>query len=231
FSFLKTGVHKNGGLEWEENQPKGESFNTCDMGPAMELALRLHLATAKDPHSTNDQYFQFASRLNNYLNQHLLIKSGPEAGLYMDHVTPQGEARGGALSYNQGTPMGANVLFYQITGQQAYLDQAQQTATAALNHFGQDNRLMKEPPAFNAIFFRNLMQLNQVSPDARYGEALSSYNDQIWQSALNPQSGLFDRPSDLGHYGPTPGDTLDQAALVQLFSLQAMSAPQQSQLT
>ena len=225
FDFLKTGQQSDGGLIWEEKS-KQPTYNTCTEGPATELALRLHLATAANIHDTSDEYFSFASQVYDHMQQHLLIQSGPKAGLYADNVNVgQGNRVDDIWSYNEGTPVGAGALFYRITGQEKYLDQARATANASLQYFAKDDALQKQPPVFNAIYLRNLLQLEGApSPIA----TLRSYNERAWGQSLNPASALFDQPSPtpLGHYGGDPGkiSTIDQAALVQLQALQGLPA-------
>ena len=236
FNFVKTGQTPEGGVVWAQNQ-KAPTYNTCTEGPATELAMQLHMATAADPKDMNDEYGKFATQVYNNMQQNLLIKSGPNAGLYADHVdlSDPSKQNGNIYSYNQGTPVGAATLMYKATGDTQYLDQAKQTANASVKYYSQGDNLMKQAPAFNAIYMRNLLQLDTVAPNPQYKELLTNYNNQVWQDKLNPQSGLFDKPSDapMGRYGGNPTDvsTLDQAALVQLNSLQAMQPSSYSDLT
>ena len=80
-----------------------------------------------------------------------------------DHVNPNGSVNTAIWSYNQGVMVGVGVLLYQLTGNNAgYLEQAQQTAAAAVSYFGTGTTLVNQGPAFNVIYFRNLFVLNQV---------------------------------------------------------------------
>jgi hypothetical protein len=39
---------------------------------------------------------------------------------------------------------------------------------------------MTQDPAFNAVFFRNLLLLDQERPDPRYRDLMSSYASAMW---------------------------------------------------
>ena len=102
-------------------------------------------------------------------------------------------------------------------GDKKYLERATQTAHAALDHFAKNDGLWKGSPAFNAIFFRNLLALDQVAPDPRYRATLDQYLDRAWKEARDPETGLFNR----GGIGKYDGhDYLDQSGMVQLYALQ-----------
>jgi hypothetical protein len=223
FQFLKTGQQADGGLVWVEKDAH-PTYNTCAEAPAVELALRLHMAT--HPHDLQDSHFQFADKVYQNMQKNLLISDGPNAGLYADNIdTGLKQRKDDIWAYNEGTPVGASVLMYQATGKTAYLDQARQTAKASLDYFAQSDRLWKQPPVFTAIYARNLAQLDAVAPDPAFHQMLEGYNSRTWSDALNSQSALFDRTGgdEIGHYGGGPGDisTLDQASLVQLHWLEA----------
>jgi hypothetical protein len=138
--------------------------------------------------------------------------------LFADNVDDDGKVDLTRWSYNQGTPIGAGVLWRQLTGDQAPLDVARETALAALGHFLDRDRLWLQPPAFNAIFLRNLLFLDEVAgfPDAPV--VVDAYLDRAWEHARDPDTGWFDGGA-IGRYDR--GGTLDQAALVQLFARRA----------
>ncbi|MHB2016533.1 MAG: glycoside hydrolase family 76 protein [Candidatus Xenobia bacterium] len=214
FNFLKTGIQPNGGMVWQEGNPH-PTYNTCVLGPVTELALRLHQATGgKDP-----QYLQIGTQLYNITEQHLRLPNG----LYADHMDPDFSHRDDTVySYNQGTPVGASLLFYQITGDRSYLQRAQADAAASLRYYGSNDRLWQASPAFNAIYLRNLMQLNAVSPLPTLSPLLQAYLNRAWTDGRDPATGLFTPANGMGQYGHEPhGDLLDQSGMVQLYSLDA----------
>ena len=208
FGFLEQGKAPGGGIYWVENA-KNPTRNTCANAPATEMALRLYLATK------NPKYLDFAKETDAFLDKTLRRPDG----LYADNIDAQGKVSEAIYSYNQGTPIGADVLFFRATGDRSYLQRATQTANAALDHFGQDG-LWKQSPAFNAIFFRNLMALDAVAPNPRYHQALESYANRLWTQARDPKTGLFTQ-GGLGAYGKQ-GNSLDGGGIAQIFALLAM---------
>jgi hypothetical protein len=210
FPFLKRGLHPDGGLYWEEGNPH-MSRNTCSNAPGAQYALRLFLAT-HDP-----QYLDFARNLARFTNAHLC---SPE-GLYWDHLNDDGHLDKAVYAYNQGTPVGADLLFYRVTKDPLFLDHATRTAQAALDYFGAEDRLWKSPPCFNAIMLRNFLALDTVAPNPRYRQVTADYLARVWREARDPKTGLFGQ-GGIATYGPA-GTTklLDQGALVQLYALMA----------
>lgn len=190
-----------GGVFWKRDG-RTRDRNTVSNAPGALLGLRLHLATGDADTLT------WARRMYDWVNQHL---RAPE-GLYWDHLDLAGNVERTTWSYNQGTMIGAGVLLARATGESGYLDQARQTAQAALAHYGADNRLERNGAAFNAIFFKNLALLDEETHDGAYKEPLSDYAERMWTSKRDPSNGLFS-PED--NRGPS---VLAQAAMVRLYA-------------
>jgi hypothetical protein len=105
-------------------------------------------------------------------------------------------------SYNQGTMVGLNVALARARPTQAdYLGRAEMIARNALGRL----ELAPQPPAFNAIFFRNLLALHAASGDAQLRDeivsALRRYTEDVSSQ--------------------TPPTLLDAGAIVQLLALLA----------
>ena len=112
------------------------------------------------------------------------------------------------------------------SGRRQYLDRARATATRALDELSLD-RLWSQPPAFNAIYFRNLLQLDRVAPDPRIRASLEAYLGHARSSARDGD-GLYSgggiaRYDGDKHEGMS---TIDQASFVQMHALLAMSPEQ-----
>lgn len=209
-ALAREGVTPSGGVAWVEDAER-VTVNTCTLGPTIELLLRLHMATGRQ------DYLDFARSLDGVLSSRLR----GDDGLYVDHYGEHdGSVDEHVYSYNQGTPIGADVLWYRVTGDGRYLERARTTADAALRHFGEDDRLWTQAPAFNAVFFRNLLALDAVSPDPRYRALLSAYVDRAWSEARDPRTGLF-TGGGVGRYGDAgaPLGPIDQAAFAQMYAL------------
>ena len=212
FGVVVSGQDDDGGVRWKEGAPgQPGARNTCSTAPAIELALRLHAATGADRHR------EFAERADAWLWSEL---ASPD-GLLWDHVEPDGRVEQTIWSYNQGTPVGADVLWWRLTGDRARLERAVATTNAALDHFGPGDGLWHQPPAFNAIFFRNLLQLHAAEPQPRVVAELDRYLERVWREARDPATGRF-TGGGIGHYDD--GGSLDHGALIQLFALQAFPA-------
>jgi Glycosyl hydrolase family 76 len=205
FGFLGAGEVPAGGVLWVEGD---ESRNTCSTGPTAQVALRLYLATGEEP------YLRFAERQMDFLDRVLR----DDAGLYRDHVGADGAVEPTVWSYNQGTPIGASVLLGRITGDHAWIERATQTAFSAAAHFGADDGWWRQPPVFNAIFFRNLLALLAVAPSATLLGVVDDYLDRVWTQSRHRRTGLF-VDAGIGSYDGHP--TIDQAGLTQVFAFRA----------
>lgn len=192
-----------GGVFWTQST-LSQDRNTVSTMPAAELGLQLYQATH------NASYLNWATRMYDWVYTYL---RDPSDGLFWDHVTLAGQVNTAKWSYNQGTPIGANVLFYEVTGNPIYLQRAQQIATAAIGHYG--SNLIQQPVSFNAIFLDNLLRLYQLVPNPTYAAEATNFGQLIWTSSRDATTGLF-------HFGTNNVTPLvDQAAVVQIFSLLA----------
>jgi predicted alpha-1,6-mannanase (GH76 family) len=136
--------------------------------------------------------------------------------LYYDHVTsgPDGTVNTTYWSYNQGTMVGAGVLLYQITHSSAYLTAAETTAEAAVSYFGTGTTLQNQGPAFNAIYFRDLLVLGQVQSNSAYSAEAQAYATYMWTQRA--ASGLFLQNGQTNGVNGT-------APMVEIYSLLAGS--------
>jgi len=210
FAFLRSGWStagswiKPGGVRWK--QPvSNTSRNTCSNGPTAELAALLCERTG------DTAAREWSIRTYEWVRDALLSPDG----LYFDRITPDGTVSKEIWSYNQGTMIGTGVLLHRLTGERIYLEQAGLTATAAVARFGIPE-LLGQDAAFNAIFFRNLLLLDEAAPDPGYRELAAQYADAMWQQRRDPRSGLF-----AGRASPLN----DSAPLVEIYGLVAGARP------
>lgn len=190
-----------GGVFWTQATWSSDR-NTVSNMPGAELGLRLYQITG------DHTYFNWAKRMYDWTNKYL---QAPDS-LYWDHVNLQGTVERTKWSYNQGVPVGVNVLFYQVTGDRSYLNEAERIANAALAYYGTSG-LSNQPVFFNSIFFKNLLLLQSADHDQAYKDAMQNYADAIWYTNRDAQTGLF-------HFGgSTKTQLLEQAAVIQIYSV------------
>jgi hypothetical protein len=141
----------------------------------------------------------------------------PGTGLFWDKVRGDGSIDRARWSYNQGTMVGLNVLLAGARSRPKadHLGQAEAIARRALRELGGD-RLARQPPAFNAIFFRNLLGLHAVTGDPRLREdiraAVRRYAQATSADVLNGRRSRRVRIRT---------SLLDESAIVQLLALLA----------
>ena len=178
--------------------------NTVSNMPGAELGLRLYQITGKRP------YLDRSLRMYDWTNRYLLSPDG----LYWDHLSLSGTVEKTYWSYNQGVPVGVNVLLYRITHDRTYLERAESIAGAAYDYFVTGGRLSAQPPYFNSILFKNLLLLESATGGSTYHDAMARYAATVWGQNRDPGSGLF-------HFGGGPTEALQQAAMIQIFAVLA----------
>jgi len=212
----ETGHPAPGGLFWTQ-KPSNHDRNTVSNMPAAELGLRLAQIT-HDP-----SYFKDALRYYRWTNRNL---QRPD-GLYEDHLDLKGIVNRHIWSYNQGVPVGVNVLLYQQTGDAHYLAEAQRIADASYRYFIDEKRIDDQPAPFNAIYFKNLLLLEAVTGDHRYSAAMRAYADRMWRSRRDGRTGLLKPASGRA---PRRYQLIDQAAMVQIGAVLAWTPADYSHL-
>jgi mannose/cellobiose epimerase-like protein (N-acyl-D-glucosamine 2-epimerase family) len=197
-----------GGVFWTQ-APWSTDRNTVSTMPGAELGLRLFQITGQR------SYLDWSLRMYSWTNQNL---QRPD-GLYNDHVDLQGTVESTIWSYNQGVPVGVNVLLYEVTKDRHYLDEAIRIATAATRYYDTQGRLAGQPAYFNSIFFKNLLLLESVTGGSTYRTAAQHFADQVWTNNRDARTGLF-------IFGNGHTQLLEQAAMVQVYAVLGWSPSQ-----
>lgn len=193
-----------GGVFWTQ-ATWSHDRNTVSNMPGAQLALRLHQITGEA------DCLDWARRFHDWTNAHLQSPGG----LYWDHLDPQGTVEKTFWSYNQGVPVGVDVLLYEITRDRAHLRRAERIAEAAYDYYVTQGRLFTQPVYFNSIFFKNLLLLESVTGKDRYHRAMADYADQVWSTMRDPATGLV-------HFDAAGGtQAIQQAALAQIYAVLA----------
>jgi hypothetical protein len=217
----RDGPH-SGGVFWVE-QGQGAGARNRDrntVSTATNAALGLHLSELKGlpvaatPTIRAEDMYEWVLATLDASRE----SDSPATGLFWDKFRGDGTLDKTLWSYNQGTMVGANVLLARRsrTGRAEYLTRAEAIARNALRHFA-DSGYHRQPPAFNAVFFRNLLLLHATTGDAELRteiiEAIRGYIDYAWYERRDRR--------DLFHL-PNGGVTLlNQSAIVQLLALLA----------
>jgi rhamnogalacturonyl hydrolase YesR len=193
-----------GGVFWTQASWSHDR-NTVSNMPGAELGLRLYQITGER------SYLDSAMRFYDWTNTYLQSPSG----LYWDHLDLQGTVEKTIWSYNQGVPVGVNVLLYQATHDREYLRRAERIAEAAYTYYVTQGRLFSQPPFFNSIFFKNLLLLESVSGSQKYTQAMTAYADQVWSTMRDPETNLV-------HFNANGGtEVIQQAAIAQIYAVLA----------
>jgi hypothetical protein len=197
-----------GGTFWVE-QGRGagrrnHDRNTVSNAPNAELGLHL------DELDGGTRRRAAAQRMYDWVVRALRDPDGP----YLDKVRGDGSIDRARWSYNQGSMIGAAVLRCRTGGDTELLDAAEATARATLARYA--GRYFDQPPAFNAIFFRNLLLLHAATRDAalrmQITATLNGYADEAW--ARTGAQALLPR-------GDGSVVLLDQSALLSVLALSA----------
>jgi predicted alpha-1,6-mannanase (GH76 family) len=193
-----------GGVFWTQAN-WSQDRNTVSNMPGAQLALRLHQITGESG------YLDWARRTYDWTNTYLQSPSG----LYWDHLDLKGAVEKTFWSYNQGVPVGVNVLLHRATHDRRYLREAERIAEAAYAYYVTQGRLFAQPVFFNSIFFKNLLLLEAVTGESRYHQAMADYADEIWSTMRDPGTGLV-------HFNSSGGtEAIQQAAFAQLYAVLA----------
>lgn len=219
FEFAVAGWDaRAGGVFWVE-QGRGTGMrnhdrNTVSNAPNAELGLHvreLGQAVSGGSPEPVDMYRWVLDTLDSGRGE-----ENPGTGLFWDKIRGDGSIDRATWSYNQGSMIGANVMLARAEPQQAgtYLSLAAAIARKAMRKFA--GAYEKQPAAFNAIFFRNLLLLHHASHDEELrGEimqAMRAFADATWNEARDRR--------DLFHLRGLP-TLLDQSAVVQIHALLA----------
>ncbi len=160
FKFVLSGESSalGGGIFWHEQAKK--SKNTCSNGPAIIDALKLYSITRRQA------YLRTARRLYVWVNAHLLAHKDY---LYCDNIALNGAITRTKWTYNAGTILIANCLFYHLTHQQKYWRRANRIARAAQRRWiSPRNGSISGPGVFAWVLMDGYIQLYKIGHDKKW---------------------------------------------------------------
>jgi Glycosyl hydrolase family 76 len=182
---------------------------TCTSNaPNAEIAFQLEqLLSGKTPPSIAQ-----GAAIQDWVLENLYDHS---TGLFCDMVMGDGTVDTTLRTYNQGAVIAANVMRYRTTEEVSHLSQAEKIARAALSYFS-ESFYVSHSYAFNAIYFRGLLQLYTVTGDTSLKNAimlaLETYAEDVWNNYRSPNN-LFSFPASQTTY-----QLLDQGAMLQILA-------------
>lgn len=199
-----------GGLYWREKELT--SKNTCTNAPAIVGALRLHqLGREAD-------WLAAAERTR----QWTVAQLQDDDGLFLDNVGVGGDREGRIdqrkFSYNTALMIRANVLFYQITGEQRWLAEAQRLARQAVDRWvNPETGGIRDGGRFAHLLIDALLALHAVDRDQQWLDSsrrsLRRLHDDL-RDERGRYSGHWDRPASGRERGMS---LLDQASAARAF--------------
>lgn len=194
---------QGGGIRWTTDKGRTFTKNACSNAPAAILAARLYKVT-KD-----EADLEWAKKIYDWQKQTLVISS---TGEVKDNIICEGgkagTVEGSALTYNEGTYLGAGVELYDITKDAVYLNDAKRTAIYTISTLISNNILRNEGDGdnglFKGIFMRYFLELIQVKDldQAHHEKFLNFFNYNaytLWTSGVS-KKGAYD---DILLFGPS----------------------------
>lgn len=181
-----------GGIAWEKHQLF--SKNACSNGPASILAARLYNETGEQ------DYLNWAQKIYDWQKNTLFNRV---TGAVYDNINGiTNEVNTVALTYNQGTFLGAAVELYKITQNPIYLNDSQKAANYTLTKcIDQANNVLRDEGSgdgglFKGIFIRYLVQYLTVEEGnqafrLKFESFLKNNAKTAWTKGANPDLLLF----------------------------------------
>lgn len=205
----------DGGIYWKQYDPSTK--NTCSNGPAAVLGAMLHEETGEQ------EYVDWVVRILDWTAQ---LKD-EVSGVYNDHVRQDGGIDTRTFTYNTGTPIHAYALLYRITGDERYLTEARDLATASLAWFAPERvdgaHAFPDTPWFNSILLRGYVTLLEVDPEPNptYVDAMLGWLQRGWRT-VRDEAGFMPADWGLAAAGSTPRWLLDQTPVIEIAAAGAL---------
>lgn len=150
-----------GGIRWCTGSWVEFTKNACSNAPAAIIGARLYQITE------NEEDLEWAKKIYDWQKQTLVVSS---TGEVKDNIIVEsGEVKGSALTYNEGTYVGAGVELYNITKDIVYLNDAKRAANYTISTLinSSSNVLRDEGTGdnglFKGIFMRYFLELIKVN--------------------------------------------------------------------
>ncbi|MBO9637536.1 MAG: AGE family epimerase/isomerase [Siphonobacter aquaeclarae] len=200
YRFMMTGYDEQagGGIYWKEDDKTTK--NTCSNGPGVLVALQLYELTKKP------EYLTVARKIYTWTHDRLRAPDG----LYYDALKlPKMTIDSARYTYNAGTMLQSAAILYRLTGEQAYLTEAQTIAKASEAYFFRKGRF-PDHQWFNAVLLRGYIELYHIDHNRAFIALFEKDLNRIWAEERDPATNLI---------GKKAWKTLiDQAAVMEMFA-------------
>jgi uncharacterized protein YyaL (SSP411 family) len=178
-----------GGIFWREE--RRTSKNTCSNAPAVAALLRLY------SHQKDDKWLDAARRIHAWTMAHL---QDDDDGLMWDNLRLDGRLDRRKFSYNTALVMRSLCLFHAITGEQAWLDEAQRMALAAEAHWvDAETGAIRDAGRFAHMLLEAFLAVHAADGDPRWLETVDRSLRFLHEEVRDPASrypGRWDRPTE-----------------------------------
>jgi uncharacterized protein YyaL (SSP411 family) len=174
-----------GGLYWRERSR--ETKNTCSNAPATVGALRLYRLTGELT------YLDTANRLYTWTQSHLQDTDG----LYWDSISVTGKIAKQKFSYNTALMIRAACLFYEVTHDENYLNEARRMGNAALDKWVGPDGSVHDSGCFAHLLLGSFLALNNDDSDPKWLDAADRIVHFVHEQLRDPNGrypGRWDSP-------------------------------------
>jgi uncharacterized protein YyaL (SSP411 family) len=205
--FVLTGEDDKlgGGLYWRELSR--DTKNTCSNSSAIVGALWLYRLTGKET------YLDAARRLYTWTHSHLQDTDG----LYWDSISMTGKISDPKWSYNSAFMIRAACLFYELTGDKSYLDEARRVGKAALDKWVGPDGSVKDSGCFAHLLLGSFVALNNDDSDPKWLDAADRIARFVHEKLRDP-NGRYPAKWDSSQFPPIEKfGLLEQASVANAY--------------
>jgi uncharacterized protein YyaL (SSP411 family) len=217
--FCLSGIDpENGGIWWREywRSQRRRTKNTCSMAPTAFACLRYYEIT-KQP-----TYLETAMELITWLDANLK----DDDGLYFDHLRISGRINRRKWSYNSAMPLRCYVMLYKLTGQDNYLDQAVQIASASQDHWiDPASGAIEDEAMFAFTLAEGWIELSEVTGDPQWLELARLSVRYVHENVKDPNGRYSNRWDDQNSEPITQWKLLYPAATARAYWVLAQTKP------
>ncbi|ATG54715.1 glycosyl hydrolase [Brachybacterium ginsengisoli] len=200
-----------GGIDWTQGDWNHDR-NTVSTFPSAKVALRWHQLTGEE------KALEDALRWMEWGRDTLLAPNG----LFWDNIKPDGAIDRTHWTYNQGVPLGCEVLAHEITGEDIHRRRALDLVEAVHEHYSpleEGSAFDDQPIQFNAILISNLLMAEASLGAQVQGRAVAkAYAQRLWENRRDPDTDLVTGSRESG----TGTHLLDQAGFARSLALASM---------